>query len=647
MPPATRHPSTGNLLGQLRRYPLVAATVVVGLVTAGLWLAGAGDAARWLGSGFALLVAARQAWDMVRDLLHGTVGLDVLAVIAIVSTVVVGDWAAALVVVLMLTGGEALEDYAGARASAELEALLAGAPQDATLDDGGALRRVPAAEVRVGDVVVVRPGEVVPVDGTLVSASGVFDESSLTGEPLPVTRAAGDGVLSGSVVGADLVRVRATATAARSQYQQIVDLVRGAAESRPEFVRLADRWSVPFTAVSLLIAGVAWAASGDPVRFAEVLVLATPCPLLIAAPVAFLSGTNRATRHGIIVKTAATLERLARVRTVALDKTGTLTRGAPEVVRVVPAAGRSEDDVLDLAASAEQASAHVLAHAVVTAARERGLAPSSAGRVREVVGSGVEALVHDAGTQRSVVVGKAAYVGSVAPDASAPELAPGELAVLVAVDGAYAGAVVLADAVRPDAAGTVRDLRAGGVGHVMMLTGDGEVTARHVAAEVGIDDVRAGLLPAEKVAAVSSAEPRPVLMVGDGVNDAPVLAAADVGVAMGARGSTAASQSADVVLLHDRVSDVARAARIARDTVLVAKQSIWLGIGLSVVLMLVAAFGVIPAVIGALVQEAVDLVAILNGLRARGRADEVRLPTSSAERPAPAYVPRQPATLAK
>ena len=620
-----------SFLVSLRRYPLVVGTVVVGLVTAALWLAGADDAARWLGSGFALLVAARQAWSMVQDLVHGKVGLDVLAVIAIVSTVVVGDFAAALVVVLMLTGGEALEDYASNRAQAELAALLAGRPQEATLDDGGTLRRVPADQVVAGDVVVVRPGEVVPVDGTLVTATGVFDESSLTGESLPVTRSAGDDVLSGTVVGADLVRVRATATAADSQYQQIVDLVRGAAESRPEFVRLADRWSVPFTVVSLLIAGVAWAASGDPMRFAQVLVLATPCPLLIAAPVAFLSGTNRATRHGIIVKTAATLEQLARIRTVALDKTGTITRGAPEVVRIVAAAGHTEDEVLRLAASAEQASAHVLAHAVVAGVRARGLAPAAADGLREVVGSGVEARVHDAGHDRTVVVGKVGYVRSLAPEALAPALEPGELAVLVAVDGAYAGAVVLADALRPDAADTIRALRDGGVRHVMMLTGDAQVTAHHVAAEVGIDDVRAGLLPADKVAAVASADPRPVLMVGDGVNDAPVLAAADVGVAMGARGSTAASQSADVVLLHDRVSDVSRSTRIARDTVSIAKQSIWLGIGLSVFLMLVAAFGVIPAVIGALLQEVVDLVTILNGLRARGRADAVTLPT-----PAPA-----------
>ncbi|MGC5165598.1 heavy metal translocating P-type ATPase [Luteimicrobium sp. DT211] len=625
-----------NFLVSLRRYPLVVATIVAGLVTATLWLAGADDAARWLGSGFALVVAARQAWSMLRDLVRGKVGLDVLAVVAIVSTVVVGDFAAALVVVLMLTGGEALEDYASDRASAELAALLAGRPQEATLDDDGTLRRVPAAEVRVGDVVVVRPGEVVPVDGTLVSPTGVFDESSLTGESLPVTRSSSEDVLSGTVVGAELVRVRATASASDSQYQQIVDLVRGAAESRPDFVRLADRWSVPFTAVSLLIAGVAWAVSGDPMRFAQVLVLATPCPLLIAAPVAFLSGTNRATSHGIIVKTAATLEQLARIRTVALDKTGTITRGAPEVVRVVPAAGRTEDEVLRLAASAEQASAHVLAHAVVTGARARGLAPAAADGLREVVGSGVEARVHDAGRDRTVVVGKAGYVRSLAPEAPTPALEPGELAVLVAVDGAYAGAVVLADALRPDAADTIRDLRDGGVEHVMMLTGDAQVTADHVAAEVGIDDVRAGLLPADKVAAVSSADPRPVLMVGDGVNDAPVLAAADVGVAMGARGSTAASQSADVVLLHDRVSDVSRSARIARDTVGIAKQSIWIGIGLSVFLMLVAAFGVIPAVIGALLQEVVDLVTILNGLRARGRADAVAVPPAAVVRNAAA-----------
>ncbi|HSP75388.1 MAG TPA: HAD-IC family P-type ATPase, partial [Cryobacterium sp.] len=331
-----------SLVAAIRRYPLVATTVLVGLIGVVLALVGQTDAVRWLFSGFGLLVAGYEAVGMVRQLRRGTLGIDVLAIMAIIATVLVGEYVATLIIVLMLTGGAALEDFAVNRAKRELDALLQRAPQIAHRLGAGAgsangeVEDVPATDVRPGDLLLVRPAEIVPVDGELVSASAAFDESSLTGESLPVEREAGDAVLSGSINGQSAATIRATATAANSQYQQIIALVEGAAASKAPVVRLADRYAVPFTAVSLFIAGLAWIFSGDPVRFAEVLVVATPCPLLISAPVAFMGGMSRAARNGIIVKGGGVLEMLSRAKTVVFDKTGTLTHGTPTIARVLP-----------------------------------------------------------------------------------------------------------------------------------------------------------------------------------------------------------------------------------------------------------------------------------------------------------------------
>lgn len=603
------------LLRAVRRYPIVAITVVVGV--AGLTLAVAGQpvVAQWLISGFALVVAAMQAVDMVRDLLKGRWGIDVLAIMAIIATVVVGEFWASLVIVFMLSGGEALEDYAAGRAKRELSALLARAPQVAhRLRDDGEADEIAITDVAVGDRLLVKPSEVVPVDGDLESPSGTFDESSLTGESLPVERAAGDPVLSGALNGQRAVVIRATAIAADSQYQAIIALVSEAAESRAPVVRLADQYAVPFTIVSLLIAGLAWALSGDPVRFAEVLVVATPCPLLIAAPVAFMGGMSRAAKAGIIVKGGGVLEQLSRVKTVAFDKTGTLTMGQPALLEVRPAGGWGADELLTLVASAEQYSSHVLAASLIAAARDRGLPVHSASTASEQATNGVVAHIDN----RDVVVGKRALVASIAPETEPATIHSGQLAVYVAVDGRFAGTVILADRLRDNAAQTLVELNRLGVRNTLMLSGDVMDTAGHIAAELGLSDVRAELLPADKVEAVRALTPRPVMMVGDGVNDAPVLAVADVGVAMGAKGATAASESADVVIMLDDLSKVAQAVRIGQRTTLVAKQSIWLGIGLSIALMVVGALGYLPAIVGATLQEVVDLVTILGALRALG-----------------------------
>jgi heavy metal translocating P-type ATPase len=561
---------------------------------------------------FTLAIAVRSGVSMVRSMLKGHIGLDVLAVTAIIATVVVGEFWASLVIVVMLTGGEALEDYAAGRAERELSALLENVPQRAhRYRADGTVEDIAAADVAVGDRLLVRPSEVVPVDASLMSVSGAFDESSLTGESLPVEKADGDAVMSGSVNGSGAVDVRATAIAADSQYQRIVKLVAEAKNSKAPLVRLADRYAVPFTLLAYAIAGVAWWISGDAQRFAEVLVVATPCPLLIGAPVAFMAGMSSAAKSGIVIKDAGTLERLARAKTVAFDKTGTLTHGLLEVVEVHPVS-MTADELLVIVGSTEQYSAHVLASALRNAVADRGLALKQAVGARDVATHGVEATIDG----RTVFVGKPKYVATIASGVPELALAAGEAAVFVSVDGAFAGSIIVRDEIRPDAIATLAALRTLSVNNFMMLTGDIEPVAQHVAAELGIRDVRAECLPEDKVRAIRDATPRPVIMVGDGVNDAPVLAVSDVGIAMGAKGSTSAAESADVVILLDDVSRVARAVSIGQRTVSIALQSIWWGIGFSVALMGLAAAGLLPAIVGAALQEVVDLIAILGALRA-------------------------------
>lgn len=637
----------------IRSYPLVAATLVVAVVGLLMLATPARDFAPWVVGIYALAIAAWEAVQMVRSLLKGNLGLDILAVTAITAAVLVGEPWAALVVVLMLTGGEALENYAENRSKRELVALLDRAPRQATRVIGGMqadaesaenLEVVPVDAIAINDVLLVRPGEVVPVDALLLSASASFDESSLTGESLPVDRSSGEVVSSGVVNGATAIYLRAKALASDSQYQQIVALVERAQESKAPTVRLADRYAVPFTLLSLGIAAAAWIVSGNPTRFAEVLVVATPCPLLIAAPVAFLGGMSRAARHGLIVKGGGTLEQLARVRSAAFDKTGTLTTGRPKLTRVQLAEGVTEDQLLQFAASAEVYSSHVLAAAIVQTAKDRGLEILAMSEAQEFATNGVEATLEAAletkfvpdldsavdSTQAvraagrgKVRVGKPAWVAEAANDLARVELEPGELAIYVAVDERFAGALIMRDALRPEALNTVQQLEELGLDRMLIVTGDVEATARSVGNDLGIAEVHAECTPTDKVKIAASITPRPLMMTGDGLNDAPVLAAADVGFAMGARGATAASESADIVNRFDTIAGVADAVRIGRDTVRIALQSIWMGILLSVALMLVAAFGFLPALVGAWMQELVDLVAILGALRAIGtRADQ-------------------------
>lgn len=599
-----------------KRYPIVAATIVAFIVVLSCQFSGAAQAAKWIATGYVAIIILITAIDMVRDILRGHFGLDILALVAMIASISVGEYLAAMIIVLMLSGGEALEDYAAQRAKKDLDALLDKAPSLAhrlrSDEPNAATDDIDINEVKAGDLLLIKPSEVVPVDSELLSDEAEFDESSLTGESLPVSRVQGEAVYSGSINGERVIRVRATADAASSQYQQIIALVEAAEESKAPTVRVADRFAVPFTLVSLAIAGLAWWLSGDPVRFAEVLVLATPCPLLIAAPVAFMGGMSASARNGVIVKGGATLEALARAKSAAFDKTGTLSYGHPELVDVLPEPGFNSDELLQLAASAEQYSSHVLATGVIDAAQERGLTLVTSDDAHEIATNGVTAVIDG----RTVVVGKLSFVQESAPEAHAEPLTAGQTSVAVAVDGKFAGTLLLADALRDNAADTVNELRELGVTDITMLTGDNPETAEALAKHAGITSVYAALMPNDKVELVANMPNKPVIMVGDGVNDAPVLAAADVGIAMGARGSTAASESADAVIMKDDIGRVSQAVRTGQHTYRVALEAIWIGILLSLGLMIVAAFGYIPAVWGALTQELVDLAAILYALRA-------------------------------
>ncbi|GAA4113633.1 heavy metal translocating P-type ATPase [Enteractinococcus coprophilus] len=578
--------------------------------------------------------------DMFQALRAGHWGLDILAVVAMIATLVVEEYLAGMIIALMLTGGEALEAMAAGRASRELDSLINRRPTFAYLleADGVTVTRVALDEVQVGDLLVVRGSEVVPVDGHLISDRASLDESSVTGEALPVTKHPGDEIISGTVNGSETFQMRATTTAADSQYAKIVQLVEEAVQSRAPMVRLADRYAVPFTVIALLVAAVAWWYSGDPVRFAEVLVVATPCPLLIGAPVAFMGGMSSAAQANVIVKDGGTLERLARIESAAFDKTGTLTQGRPTVGRITPVHGTVRK-TLQLAASAEQYSVHVFAGPIIEHAHQHGVELISIDQAQEVATNGVEATTHSGERLR---VGKSAFIAEVVKPFEDLELTAGETAVYVSCNDQLVGIIVLTDPLRATTTATIEWLADQGVDQMVMVTGDMDSTAQAIAKEIGFapDQVHSSMTPTDKVQVVQ-AMPSPTLMVGDGINDAPILAAADIGIAMGARGSTAASESADAVITSERFARLADVTHIAKRTVSIALQSIWFGMAVSIGLMAIAAFGYLPATFGALMQEVVDIVAIviaLRALRLHRHLPSDRLGKSS-RRPSPTHAP--------
>lgn len=598
----------------LREYRAFSFALVTTLLAAGLAILGQSAASHIVLAVVAILEALVLLSGMWKDVRSGKYGIDILAITAIVSAVLLQEYWAAIVVVLMLTGGESLENYAHNRAKSELDALLKHAPRKATVIRKGKTLIVKVSELHVGDKLIIKPGEVVPVDAVIIEGAADFDEASLTGESLPQAKDKGDSLMSGSINLDGAVTAKATATAEDSQYQQIIKLVRGAAASQAPFTRLAERYSLPFTFLAYSIGATVWVISGDAVRFLEVIIVATPCPLLLAAPIALISGMARSSRYGVIVKTGAALEKLAEARTIAFDKTGTLTKGELVVDKVTAFGLAKKDDVLSLAASLEQHSNHVVAHAIVAAAQQQNLKLPKAKNVKEFSGRGVQTTHKGA----DVLVGRMSLLQShnVAIPAAVTSKKASQTSVYIAVDGALIGSISFKDEIRPEAAETLKQLRAGGIRDLLLVTGDNQSTAEAVGKQLGIAHIHADALPADKLHILEKVKARPLVFVGDGVNDAPILTSSDVGIALGARGSTAAGEAADMVIMLDDVSRVATAYEIAKRTFAIAKQSIFIGIGLSIVLMAAFATGKFSALTGALLQEVVDVFVIFNALRA-------------------------------
>jgi heavy metal translocating P-type ATPase len=583
------------------------------------YFAGHAEGARLLWGATTLVCLLPLTWSVVRDLAGGHTGVDLIAVLAMGGALAVGEQLAGAVVAVMLAGGQVLERLAGDRARRELTALVSRAPRSARRREGEHLVEVPLEKVRRGDLLLVRSGEVVPVDGLVEGPSAVLDESALTGEARPVERRDGERARSGTVNAGSPFELRATATAEASTYAGIVRLVQQAARDKAPLVRLADRFAIYFLPLTLAMAAIAWLVSHDPRRALAVLVVATPCPLILAAPIALVAGISRAARAGVIIKAGGALEALSRARVLLLDKTGTITEGTPHLVAIETFTGIAPDEALRLAASLDLVSPHALAEALVDAARARGLRLEIPSDTREEPGDGIEGTVDG----RRVRVGKADWVvGGATLPATVAEIRDrsrrtGSSAPFVAVDGILVAALVLEDVVRAEAAATILALRGRGFSEVILLTGDQRAVADEVGASVGIDQVLAEQSPAGKVAAVREARQRGVtVMVGDGINDAPALAAADVGVAMGARGASASSEAADIVIIPDRLDLLVEVHAIASRSRYIAVQSIVVGMALSGAGMAAAAAGWLSPVAGALAQEAIDLLVIVNALRA-------------------------------
>ncbi len=591
------------------------AVPAVGLVLGlGLSWSGRIDMAGLVWAVFTVPVFLVLLLEIVTSLRHGEVGLDIVAALSMFAAIAVGEELAAIVVALMYAGGQNLESFAERRARREMTTLLDKVPRTAMRHRDGDLEEVSIESVVPGDRLLVRQGDIVAVDGEVAAGLAVLDQSALTGESLPVQQVIGEPVMSGSLNVGEAFDLSASRRAAESTYAGIVRLVEAAQRSKAPMARLADRFALVFLGVT---AGGAWLLSGNPIRGVAVLVVATPCPLILAVPVALVSGLSRAAKQGILIKGGKALEMLARVRTLVIDKTGTLTHGRARIVSTEVLGEMSPEELLRVAASLDQASKHIVAETIVSEARARGLHLGVPTEMAETPGEGIAGSVEG----RSVIVGGISFVESKLQHGDASELrqlkTAGRVVVAVAVDGSAAGALVLADDLRAGTNDLLLRLRDLGIERIVLATGDRREVAQAVAAGLPIDSVRSELTPDQKVMLVL-AEHRhgPVMMVGDGVNDAPALAAADLGIAMGARGAAAAAEVADVVLLVDSLERLVPAVEIARRSKVIALESVYAGIGLSLVGMIAAALGYITPVQGALFQEAIDVAVILNALRA-------------------------------
>lgn len=601
---------------------LIPVAVAAASVTGGaVWLLGQHRFADLLWALAVLVAIVPLSVSVVRDLMRRETGVDLIALFAMAGALALGQFLAGAVIGLMLSGGQALERYASTRARRELSTLIARVPRNVHRYHDGTLALEDIGQVRQGDLLLVKPGEVVPVDGIVMSPVAVLDESALTGEAMPTERLRGEAARSGVVNIGSPFDLRASTTAEQSTYAGLVRLVRNAQASKAPFVRLADRYALWFLPITMVLAALAWYLSGDPVRGLAVLVVATPCPLILAAPIAIVAGISRAAHHGVIVKTGGALETMARTHTLVFDKTGTLTSGQPRVASVETLDGIPADELLRLAASLDQASPHVFADAIVAAAQHRHLSLDFPEGVREYPGVGITGEVGG----RTVSLGQIRWLADGKP-MSRSQLAlrerltfRGSASVFVSVDGAIAGALVMVDPVRSETPRAIEILRRGGISRMVLLSGDRRDVAQSVGRELGVDTVLYEQSPEEKVEAVSRERRKAVtVMVGDGINDAPALAAADVGVAMGARGATASSEAADAVIVVDRLDRIADALQIARRARNIAVQSVIAGMVLSIGGMVLATAGLLAPVAGALFQEAIDVAVILNALRALG-----------------------------
>ena len=603
------------------------AGLVSGLVA---WEADRPGLAEWCWVGGTIPVVAGLLATMVRDLSAGRMGVDSIALVSMSGALLLGEALAGIVIAIMYAGGNALEDIAVARAQRDLRSLIDRAPGIAHRQSGSTITDTSVEQVAIGDIILVRSGEVIPVDGIIASPAATIDESALSGEPIPVSRQAGEPARSGSLNAGGPFEMRASATAGESTYAGILRMVSAAQTAKSPFIRLADRYALLLLPITLLLAGGAWLFSGNPIRGLAVLVAATPCPLILAAPVAFISGVARAAKRGILVKGSGPLEALAQTHTVMFDKTGTLTVGGARLVAIEVAPNHRADEVLRLAASLEQASHHVVAVAIVQAAAAKGLRLTAASQVRETMGAGLEGVIDG----RVIRVGSHQLVnGSQEPEpwvARALRRAAwrSALSAFVAVDGRTIGALLLGDELRRETPRAVQALRTAGVSRIVMVTGDRAEAAETIGAALDLDAVLSDREPADKVDAVATEQRQDVtVMVGDGINDAPALAAANVGIALGARGASASSEAADVVILVDRLDRVSDAIGIAKRTRSIALQSIVSGMTLSAVAMAFAAIGWLPPVAGALTQEVIDVAVILNALRALSPGHAIGRPT--------------------
>jgi heavy metal translocating P-type ATPase len=564
-----------------------------------------------------LPVLAALLAEIVTSLRRGDVGLDIIAALAMAAALAFGEHLAAVVVALMYAGGQYLENYAEHRARREMTALLARVPRAAIRYRDGTLAEVSLDAIEPGDRLLIRRGDIVSVDGTVAAGLAVLDQSALTGESLPIQQKAGGFAMSGSTNIGEAFDLLASRTAAESTYAGIMRLVEAAQRSKAPMARLADRFAMVFLALTVLVAGVAWWLSGTPLRAVAVLVVATPCPLILAVPVAIVSGLSRAAKHGILIKGGQALEMLARVRAIVFDKTGTLTVGRARLVSTFVVPGLTEVEVLRIAASLDQASQHVIAQTIVAEARAKDLDLALPADVVETPGQGIEGSVDG----RRIIVGGLHFVASKINDSISPSLrhkrGPGAVAAAVAIDGKLSGVLFLADELREGTEAFLQELRRLGIGRIVLATGDQHGVAEAISAGLSIDAVRSELTPDQKVLVVLSERKHgPIMMIGDGINDAPALAAADLGVAMGARGSAASAEAADVVLLVDHLDRILPAIKIARRSRFIALESIYVGIGLSAIAMIAAGLGYITPVQGALLQELIDVAVILNALRA-------------------------------